>query len=170
LLALEIRSRKAGFAVFEGATGLLDWGVRWFEIKNQPLKAAVSKRIGALLSLHRPSVVVARRQNYYSARSKRRFGTILRSIRAETKWHSARFALLPPRKVQRQFAWRAHTTKHEVAVGLAERFPELAWKLPRPKKFYQSEASTMVIFDAVATGAAFLGRKASGNGIVQPVP
>jgi len=170
LLALEIRSRKVGFAVFEGAARLLDWGVRWFGTKNQPLRPIVSKRIGALLRLHKPCMVVARDRNYYSARANRRFATILHSIRAETRRHSAKFIILPARKLQRQFAWRGYTTRHEIATSLAERFDELSWKLPARKKPYESEAPSMVIFDATANGVAFFGRTAPGNRDSKAVP
>src|ERR1700733_14311901 len=54
LLALEIRAKKAGFAMFEDSL-LLDWGVTRYG-------AAIpaSRRIGTLLDLHRPAIIVTR--------------------------------------------------------------------------------------------------------------
>ena len=158
LLALEIRASKFGYAAFDGATRLLDWGVSWFGEKKGQLAHTVSKRIRVLLSLHRPHVVVARGRNYHSTAASRRFAVVVRAIRAETKRHSARFILLSAHKVQRQFAMRGCTTKHEIATSLAKQFEEISWRLPERRKSYESEAPSMVIFDAAATGLAFLGR------------
>jgi hypothetical protein len=61
--------------------------------------------------------------------------------------------------VRRFFDQTGSATKHEIASTLAEWFIELAWKLPAKRKPWQSENYQMVIFDAVATGAAFLALK-----------
>jgi hypothetical protein len=45
-------------------------------------------------------------------------------------------------------------TKQEIASLLTQRFAELAWKLPSPRKTWQHEHRNMPIFDAVALGAA----------------
>jgi len=171
LLALEIRLSKIGFVVLEGPTKLLDWGVgvRWFGRNKRSLKHAVPNRLRALMHLHGPSVVVARWISHYSAPANKRFATILRAIRAECRRDSAEFKALPTRQVQRHFALLGHTTKHEIATSLAERFEELSWKLPRPKKSYQSEAPAMLLFDAAATGVTFFGGSAPQNGDIQAV-
>jgi hypothetical protein len=168
ILALEIRLSKTGFAVLQGPTKLLDWGVgvRWFGRNNRSHKHAVSNRLRALMRLHGPSVVVARRINHYSAPANKRFAAILRSIRAECRRGPTEFKVIPTRRVQRHFALLGHSTRHEVATSLAERFEQLSWKLPRRKKSYQSEATGMLIFDAAATGATFFGGSAQQKGDV----
>ena len=47
------------------------------------------------------------------------------------------------------------TTKQEIAIAIAERFPELAPRLPRSRKPWMSEDYRMSIFDAVALALTF---------------
>jgi hypothetical protein len=156
LLALEIRSSKMGFVVFACPATPLDWGLAWYGAKSGALSQAVSTRIRSLLGLHNPSRVVARNRKYSSAAANRRFATIASSIRAESLRHSAIFTLISAQHVKRHFASRGLVTKHEIATSLGRTFEELYWKLPRRRKAYESEHPSMLIFDAAATGTAFL--------------
>jgi hypothetical protein len=169
LLALEIRSSKMGFVVYEGPTKLLDWGVRQFGVKEDSLRSTVSSRIEALLRIHNPLTVVARDRTYYSAAANRRFAIIVSLIRAGTKRHSATFKILSTRQVQRHFALRGYVTKHGIATDLSGRFEELSWRLPTRRKPYEGEAPAMVIFDAAANGLAFYGRPARQEGRIDPM-
>ena len=45
--------------------------------------------------------------------------------------------------------------KQEIAIAIAERFPELAPRLPRSRKPWMSEDYRMSIFDAVALALTF---------------
>ena len=45
--------------------------------------------------------------------------------------------------------------KQEIAIAIAERFPELAPRLPRFRKPWMSEDYRMSIFDAVALALTF---------------
>lgn len=164
LLALEIRSGKMGFVVFEGPTKLLDWGLKWFGFKKRALRPIVANKINTLLNLHNPSTIVVRKRNYYPVAENRRFARIVSSIRAETRRHSAEFKILTSRQVRLHFDERGGLTKHGIATNLVGQFEELSWKLPHRRKTYESENPKMLIFDAAATGAAFFGRTAPGNG------
>jgi len=46
-------------------------------------------------------------------------------------------------------------TKYEIACILVQMFPELLWKLPPERKFYESEHPSMTIFDAIALGLTY---------------
>jgi hypothetical protein len=161
LIALEIRTSKFGFVVLEGPTRLLDWGVRWFG--DGTLRSTVSDRITTLLRFYRPYVVVVRSRTYYSASRSNRFAKIVDTIRAEARRNSTKFKVLNPRRVRDHFASNGPATKHAIASAIARQFAELSWKLPNPRKPYQSEAPAMVIFDAAANGIAFLGEAALSN-------
>src|SRR5580698_3120815 len=104
LLALEVRASRVGFAVFEGPTTLLDWGVRSFEKGNEILKSSASDRIATLLAFHRPFAIVLRSRVHNSASQRRAFAIISTSIRAEAKRHSTIVIVLTPRQVQSCFA------------------------------------------------------------------
>lgn len=122
LLALEIRPRKAGFAVLEGAT-LLDWGVTTYG----PGRPAM-RRIASLLDLHAPSIIVTRRRP--RLKNGQTVPNIVESIKSEARRRSIRFRTLDAHQVRAFFIQRGRRNKHAVATLLAEWFPELAWKLP----------------------------------------
>jgi len=160
LLALDVRASRIGFAVFEGPTTLLDWGVRSLEKGKKTLKSSASDRIATLLAFHRPFAIVLRSRTHNSALQRRAFAMVASSIRAEAKRHSTKVIVLTPRQVQGCFAPDGQINKHDIAVILAKRFEELSWKLPQRRKSYQSEAPVMAVFDAIATGIAFFERQA----------
>ena len=58
LLALEVRSRSFGFAVFEEPFELLDWGIRSLWHRIDAVKIPVSGKLTRLLSDFEPSAVV----------------------------------------------------------------------------------------------------------------
>lgn len=159
LLALEIRASRLGFAVLEGSTRLLDWGVRSFGEQKENLRSAVSDRIGTLLAFHKPAMVVARLRKYHSAVQNKKFLAIIVAIRAETTRNSTKFLVLTTHQVRARFGPNGQVTKHDIATSLAKQFEEISWKLPGRRKAYQSEAPAMLVFDALANGVAFLGRQ-----------
>jgi hypothetical protein len=168
LLALEIRASRLGFAVFEGPTKLLDWGVRSFDNDHKTLRSSVSDRISVLLTFYEPLALVMRGRICNSASHRRTLAKIVSAIRVESRRNSTRFIVLTTRQVRNSFFANGKITKHDVALSVAQQFEELTWKLPRRRKFYQSEAPAMVVFEAVANGIAFFRKRARTNPTTQP--
>jgi hypothetical protein len=167
LLALEIRASRLGFAVLEGSTRLLDWGVRSFGEQNERPRSAVSDRIATLLAFHKPAVVVVRARKYHFATQNKRFLGIVAAIRTETTRSSSKLFVLTARQVRTHFDSNRQVTKHDIATSLAKQFEELSWKLPGRRKVYQSEAPAMLVFDALANGVAFFGRQTPSTSGIQ---
>ena len=76
----------------------------------------------------------------------------------------ARARGVPARRISRAVLRRAFTaeqacTKYKIALAIAGRFPELAWRLPPIRKPWMSEDTRMGIFDAVALALAFYARR-----------
>src|SRR5580704_6342624 len=86
LLALEIRPQKAGYAVFEDST-LVDWGVTRYGTATP-----ASRRIGSLLSLHGPDVVVTRWRP--RLRHSRTGASVVHKIKREAQRRSIRVRIL----------------------------------------------------------------------------
>jgi hypothetical protein len=168
LLALEIRASRLGFAVFEGPTRLLDWGVRSFEDDARSLTSSVSDRIGILFAFHQPFAIVICDRTYHAVSHKRKLAKIVSAIRAETRRSSTKFVVLTAREVRNSFVANGKITKYDVALRVAEQFEELSWKLPHRRKSYQSEPPAMLVFDAVANGIAFFGKRIHTNPTIQP--
>lgn len=168
LLALEIRASRLGFAVFKGPTRLLDWGVRSFEDDHNTLRSSVSDRIAVLLAFYEPFALVTRGRICHAASHKRKLAKIVSAIRVESRRSSTRFVVLTTSQVRNSFFSNGKITKHDLALSVAQQFEELTWKLPRRRKFYQSEAPAMVVFEAVANGIAFFRKRALTNPKTQP--
>jgi hypothetical protein len=148
-LAFDVRTRRFGFALFEGPDELLDWGVRSFRRGVNAVKVPASQKIAILLFEVRPHTVViektSARDNAWLTQ------TIVRLAGKENvpvcqipnPWIRKPASAKPP-------------SKHEVAKALCERFPELADRLPPKRKPWQSEDYRMSIFDATALGLTHL--------------
>jgi hypothetical protein len=146
-----------GFAVFKGPTKLLDWGIRVYNGPRQRTGNSLEKRISSLLDFHAPSTLVIRKIHVHSPTTAQQLARIIKTIRVEARRRSVGVHVLRAAAVKKFFARSGLTTKHEIALTLAEWFKDIAWKLPNKKKTWQSERFNMVIFDALATGVAFFG-------------
>jgi hypothetical protein len=159
VIALDIRAQKMGFAVFKGPTKLLDWGIRVYGGPKQRARHAVEKRIIPLLESQVLSALVIRKVHVHSPKTVRQLRRIIKTIRMEARRRSISVNVLSAAAVKKFFAQSGVKTKYEIACTLAEWFEDLAWNLPNKKKTWQSERFNMAIFDAVATGVAFIGLK-----------
>src|ERR1019366_2291299 len=83
ILAVEIRPQKFGFVVFEGAKRLLDWGVSGYASPRNSVEATVTKRIGLLLSLYVPSVVIVSRRKNDTSKPDSKLGPVVKTIKKE---------------------------------------------------------------------------------------
>src|SRR5258708_6633189 len=61
ILAIDLRSRSFGFAVFEGPTRVIDWGVRSFREGVNAVKVPASAKFIGLLDEFSPSAIVLRK-------------------------------------------------------------------------------------------------------------
>jgi hypothetical protein len=158
VLALEIRPQKFGFVVFEGPARLLDWGVKSFRGLPNQHQIIAAKRIGDLVRLYSPSVIVTRRRKGARQLARRVIRLPASLVRKEAHRDSIRLAVLSTRTIRQHFADLGFRTKHQIATSNSHHFEELSWKLRPKRKAWQSETSSTVIFDAAATGVAFFGQ------------
>ncbi len=148
-LALEIRSRRFGFAVIQG-TDLLDWGVRTFPFGVAGAEVAIG-RLAVLLKLYAPSTVFARRTRRVRGESSENAAHIFRTIRGELKRRSVRFEVLARADVREYFVGRGHHNKQEIATVISDRFSQLKSRLPPARKKWEPERQIFAVFDAIAT-------------------
>jgi hypothetical protein len=153
-LALEVRSRKLGFAVFQGSD-LLDWGARRYAAGAVGAAGAFEK-LRSLLKLYAPHIVIARQTRRVHDESSEIAARRLYKIRMELRSRSIRLVVVNRRDVRRFFAQYGCRAKHDIASLIANRFPELKWRLPRRRKPWDSEAHAAAVFDAIGTAIAFI--------------
>ena len=152
VLAIDPSTRGFGFAVLEGPERLIDWGVK--ETKaNKNAKSL--KLIEDLIDRYQPTVLVV---EDYDGKGSRRCGRIQGLINDISKLalkRKVKVRRVSRVKVKQVFSESGAKNKYEIAVAIANRFPELAPRLPRFRKPWMSEDYRMSIFDAVAFGIAF---------------
>jgi hypothetical protein len=170
LLALDVRMSKLGFAVFEGPTCLLDWGVRSFEKSRKSVISSFSERLRVLFSFYEPSVVIIRSRNYLSRSHRGVWAKIMAVIKSESRHHSKRLTIVTAKQVRSAFCKNGQIYKHDVATQIANQFEELSWKLPRRRKAYQSELAAMLVFDAAATGMTYFRTRPRSKSATLPEP
>jgi hypothetical protein len=158
ILALEVRYRRFGFVMLERKpVRLLDAGTRTFSSA-----AAILQSLEPIISTFAPCVIVVRRPSHRNALHLDGVKLNLKVIRAEGVRLSIPMESVAVHEVRSTFH-QSGRNKELIAAIIAERFPELQWKLPPKRRPWISEGHNMVIFDATATGLAYLARS-DGNG------
>ncbi len=158
ILAVDLRVSYFGYAVFETPAKILAFGVATV---NSPDKMQL--RISVLIKQFRPSVIVMRRLRVRSKRDRAHHASSTRIIRKEARSASIPTVLMSESKLWQFFHRLGKRNKYDVAALIANRFPDLAWKLPAKRKLYQPEPWTISLFDAAALGAAYLSSRGLFN-------
>jgi hypothetical protein len=161
IIAFEIRPRRFGFVVLEVAT-LLDWGVRNFGTLGLSDVGPERKEIAHLMAFYRPTAVVFRKRIATLSPDAR---AIIRNsqqvVASEATRHSIPVRTVSAALVSKFFATHGCGPKHERAALVADWFEELRWNVPPRRKAWEPERQNAVVFDAAATGIAFLGTQES---------
>jgi hypothetical protein len=146
ILALDLHPRRFGYVVMESPGKLLDWGVRrsYRKAKSHP-EVLAGKRLRPLLNIWKPDLVLTRvgerRDKSVQAlfrQIKRKVGrTLFLTIKGSRDTHPGQ-------------------GKYQRAVDMAARFPEIGWKLPSRRKFWEGEHYSMSIFESLAIAASYV--------------
>lgn len=146
VLAVRPIGRGFGFAVLEGRDNLLDWGVK--EPKFPDVSHSISQ-IRSLTDRYMPELLIIE-----DVRTSQRRSPKAHDLTAQ----AALFAVkekLSFRAVKRRSAKQAifgdlKVTQFELAKEIARRFPQLASRLPPPRKAWDSQITRLAMFEAVA--------------------
>jgi Holliday junction resolvasome RuvABC endonuclease subunit len=152
VLAIDPSTRGFGFAVLEGPNRLIDWGVK--ETKKNK-NARTLKLIEDLIDRYQPSVIVVEDYEEKGSRRCQRIGELINDISKLAAKRKIRVRSFSRLKVKQAFSESGASNKHEIALDIAKRFPELVPRLPRFRKPWMSEDYRMSIFDAVAFAIIF---------------
>jgi len=153
VLAVEIRCHRAGYAILEGdPIRLTDYG-----IVSLTTPLSILEWLKTIVTIYSPSVIVAKRPRHRNKEYTRGMNTVLFTIQAEAFRQSTPIETIPVDTIKCCFR-DSCKTKEDIAATIAKTFHELQWKLPPMRKPWTSEGHNMAIFDAVATGLAYLTR------------
>jgi Holliday junction resolvasome RuvABC endonuclease subunit len=153
VLAIDPFTRGFGFAVLEGPNRLIDWGVK--ETKKDK-SARTLKLIDDLIDVYLPSVIVVEDYAGKGSRRCQRIESLINDISKLASKRQIKVRSFFRARVKQTFSECGASNKQEIAIAIANRFPELAPRLPRFRKPWMSEDYRMSIFDSVAFAIAFL--------------
>ena len=152
VLAIDPSTRGFGFAILEGPNRLIDWGVK--ETKTDK-KRRTLKQIDDLIAVYLPSVIVVEDYAGKGSRRCRRIERLINDISKLASKRQIKVRSFSRARVKQTFAECGASNKQEIAIVIANRFPELVPRLPRFRKPWMSEDYRMSIFDAVALALTF---------------
>ncbi len=155
ILAIDLRHRRFGYAVFEGHRKLRDSGLRVYRAVGEAEAGMASKRLDVLLKSFSPSAIVVKRERWDRAQTNPHIKSLAKVMIRVASAHSVPIFLLEQDDVRKTFNNMGCETRDEIAAALARIFPELGWKLPPKRRAWQSEHPRMAVFDAIALGLAY---------------
>lgn len=155
ILAIDLRHRRFGFAIFEGHRGLLDWGVRVYPAIGEEEALMASKRISLLIRLYSPSVLVLKRERWELARTNTNMRNLVVVTRREAMAHGVQIRLVGDADVKTSFQNMGCETRDDIAAALARIFPVLASFTPPKRRAWQADHPRRTVFDAIALGFAY---------------
>ena len=152
VLAIAPSKRGFGFAVLEGPNELIDWGTR--EAKREKNTKCL-RQIAFLIERYSPDVVVIENHRDRSCRRSARIRELLEGIAALAFSKRAKLRRIPRSALKKVFSQFCATGKHQLAIEISKRFPELAAHVPPPRKPWMTQVARMSMFDAVAIALTF---------------
>jgi RNase H-fold protein (predicted Holliday junction resolvase) len=155
ILAIDLRHRRFGFAVYEGHRMLLDWGVRAYPVINDDESSIAIKRLRTLISMFGPVAIVIKRERWEKRETNANMQKLIDAFESEAFARLIPIRLIREQDIRSTFVNFGCTTREENAAALARIFPELAWDLPAKRRTWQPEHSRMTVFDALAIGLAY---------------
>lgn len=147
ILALEPKSRGLGYVMFKNESQAIDWGVHETRIaKNARCRAKAQK----LVEEYKPELVVIEKTNDPCARRQSRIVRLIDQIISDIEKAGGTVERVARRKAIERFSGFGVGSKDDIAVAIASMLPELAHRLPKRRKAWESEHYSMAIFEAAA--------------------
>jgi hypothetical protein len=155
ILAIDLRHRRFGYAVFQGHRLLRDSGLRVYRAVGEAEAAMASKRLTMLLKSFSPSAIVVKKERWDRAQVSSHIRSLVEVMTRVAATHTIPILVIGDNDVRRTFRNMECETRDEIAAALARIFPELHWRLPPKRRAWQSEHPRMAMFDAIALGLAY---------------
>ena len=143
ILALDLRAYRIGYAAFEAPNRPLEFGVTSFKASNIGLARA---RLLHIIHRVKPDKLILRKTQPSSSRNTIGARKLLHFAYTEARREKFATVMVRESNTRLYFRSRGATTKYQIASLLVERFPELEWKLPRPRKAWRREHPNMAGF------------------------
>jgi len=166
-LALDLRSRRFGYVVFEGPRAILDWGIRSYANEEH---ASLERRLKNLQSMFAPSIMLVRKTSGSRRSSPPTSRPAFHILKRFAKRLVITMLLIDESKLRGFFYRGTKVNKHDIAQMIADRFPELSWRLPPKRKPWESETTRQSIFDAASLGVFYFAQHTETPPNLTPKP
>lgn len=152
IIAIDLRSRRSGFATFEGPRRLLDFGTLNIRLRESEDGRS---RLSDLMKLAAAKVVLVKKERWKDLITRTDAKPLIDALTNQATAHSIQIRFLEQSALNSTFRNLGCETKADISASLARIFPELVWKLPPERRIWEPEHSRQTIFDAIALGVAF---------------
>lgn len=146
-LALAPTSRGFGFVAFEHPEIIMDWGVKEVR-KNKERDSLLKARV--LMHMLQPSVLVIENVHRVDSRRSERVKTLIEKLADVATEKGIKVMRYSRKQVLTEFGKTGAHNKDKIAAAVAQLVPELAHRLPPPRRIWESEHYNMGIFEAAA--------------------
>jgi hypothetical protein len=157
VLSVFLSTKGFGFAVFEGPTVLVDWGVKG--VRGTEKNGESLRKIRELLDFYHPDVLTMDNCKRTGSRRAKRIQALTDQTTGEARRRGIASSLFSRADVRSCFSKSDARTKREIAEAIVREFPELEPRLPPIRKIWMSEDARMNIFDAAALAMTFFDTK-----------
>jgi Holliday junction resolvasome RuvABC endonuclease subunit len=155
VLAFDPYSNGFGFAVLEGPKRLIDYGVK--KVKGDKNSACIRK-IAGLIEHYQPEVIVLEDSTSTGSRRCQRVQGLMQEISRLASSKKIKARSFSRVQIRKAVPASATSTKHQIARSITVLLPELAFRLPPPRKPWMTEDERMSIFDAVALALVYMSK------------
>jgi hypothetical protein len=153
IFAVDPTTKGFGYAVFETPFNLVDWGLA--HVSGEKESGAVA-RFEELLDQYRSDIVILEDPAAPGSLRRPRVQKLLERLRGSARERGVAVHLIPRLAVIECFSSpEKRATKFSITENLAATFPELAPKMPKRRKTWQSEDERIATFDALALAVTY---------------
>jgi hypothetical protein len=156
VLAVHPTSRGFGWVLFENPIAPVDWGLASIKAKRSVRSLA---RFEQLLSRYEPKVVVFEQFDEHPARRTNRIQELCRQMIALAGGRGIYTPIYSREIIRECFEKSGATTRHDIAVSIAEQIEVFRHRLPRERRRWDSEDVRQSLFDAVALALTYFALK-----------
>jgi hypothetical protein len=130
VLALDLRHRRFGYAIFQGHRTLLEWGQRVYPAVGDKERELAQRRIAKLLDGFAPDLILLKQERWDRGHTDIHLVHPLTALQAEAQRHVIPIRLIEEQTVRTVFAVFGCSTKSDIAATVASFFPELLSSVP----------------------------------------
>jgi RNase H-fold protein (predicted Holliday junction resolvase) len=153
IIALDPTTKGFGYAILDLPLRLVAWGLA--HIEGEKRTGAIA-RFEALLDQFRPDTVVLEDTAAPGSRRRYRVRDLLEALAKRARERGIQVHMLARLAVIKCFSSKdERATKVSIAKTLAVAYPELAEKVPKKRKPWQSQDERISVFDALSFAVTF---------------